>query len=142
VIAFQEKAGIDVLVHGEAEREATSGHEGPRGGGPGSGTPDREHGTTPAPHPVHAEPVSRVAGVSSSGLPLRQRRTPQQWPAPGKREGAEQRRPGTGAPRPSPRRRDSRQVSDVLAAYAQGINRSTNHRGRSAPDDTTERTEK
>ncbi|MFJ5050125.1 nitrate- and nitrite sensing domain-containing protein [Streptomyces sp. NPDC088719] len=124
------------------EREATSGHEKTRGGGPGSGTPGREHGTTPAPRPVHDEPVSRVAGVSSSGLPLRQRRAPQQWPAAGKREGAEQRRPGAGAPRPSPRRRDSRQVSDVLAAYAQGINRSTNHRGRSAPDDTTERTEK
>ncbi|MFJ9109907.1 nitrate- and nitrite sensing domain-containing protein [Streptomyces sp. NPDC102283] len=114
----------------------------PVGGGPGSGTPEREHGTTPAPHRVHDEPVSRVAGVSSSGLPLRQRRAPQQWPATGKREGSEQRRPGAGAPRPSPRRRDSRQVSDVLAAYAQGINRSTNHRGRSAPDDTTERTEK
>ncbi|WP_141746056.1 hypothetical protein, partial [Streptomyces sp. EN27] len=69
------------------------------------------------------------------------RRAPQQWPTAGRREGAEQ-RPGAGAPRPSPRRRDSRQVSDVLAAYAQGINRSTNHRGRSAPDDHTERTEK
>ncbi|MFJ6809838.1 nitrate- and nitrite sensing domain-containing protein [Streptomyces anulatus] len=126
---------------GGGDRETPPGHAGPRDGGPGGGTPGREHGTTPAPHPVHDEPVSRVAGVSSSGLPVRQRRAPQQWPAAGKREGAEQ-RPGTGAPRPSPRRRDSRQVSDVLAAYAQGINRSTNHRGRSAPDDNTERTEK
>ncbi|WP_424918217.1 nitrate- and nitrite sensing domain-containing protein [Streptomyces sp. wa1064] len=123
------------------DRETPPGHAGPRDGGPGGGTPERGHGSTPAPHPVHDEPVSRVAGVSSSGLPVRQRRAPQQWPAAGKREGAEQ-RPGTGAPRPSPRRRDSRQVSDVLAAYAQGINRSTNHRGRSAPDDNTERTEK
>ncbi|WP_405188798.1 nitrate- and nitrite sensing domain-containing protein [Streptomyces anulatus] len=126
---------------GGGDRETPPGHAGPRDGGPGGGTPERGHGTTPAPHPVHDEPVSRVAGVSSSGLPVRQRRAPQQWPAAGKREGAEQ-RPGTGAPRPSPRRRDSRQVSDVLAAYAQGINRSTNHRGRSAPDDNTERTEK
>ncbi|MFJ6609217.1 nitrate- and nitrite sensing domain-containing protein [Streptomyces sp. NPDC091289] len=104
---------------------------------------ERERGldSAPAPHPVHDEPAPQVAGVSSSGLPLRQRRAPQQWPAAGKRDGAEQ-RPGAGAPRPSPRRRDSRQVSDVLAAYAQGINRSTNHRGRSAPDDNTERTEK
>ncbi|MFI1250059.1 nitrate- and nitrite sensing domain-containing protein [Streptomyces anulatus] len=126
---------------GGGDRETPPGHAGPRDGGPGGGTPERGHGTTPAPHPVHDEPVSRVAGVSSSGLPVRQRRAPQQWPAAGKRESAEQ-RPGTGAPRPSPRRRDSRQVSDVLAAYAQGINRSTNHRGRSAPDDNTERTEK
>ncbi|MFD8963380.1 histidine kinase, partial [Streptomyces anulatus] len=126
---------------GGGDRENPPGHAGPRDGGPGGGTPERGPGTTPAPHPVHDEPVSRVAGVSSSGLPVRQRRAPQQWPAAGKREGAEQ-RPGTGAPRPSPRRRDSRQVSDVLAAYAQGINRSTNHRGRSAPDDNTERTEK
>ncbi|NEC43237.1 histidine kinase, partial [Streptomyces sp. SID8016] len=95
-----------------------------------------------APHPVHDEPASRIAGVSASGLPVRQRRAPQQWPAAGRRDEAEQ-RSGGGTKRPSsPRRRDSRQVSDVLAAYAQGINRSTNHRGRSAPDDTTERTEK
>ncbi|WP_030577778.1 sensor histidine kinase [Streptomyces anulatus] len=121
--------------------------------GAGVGTRERGHdttptpaherglGSTPAPHPVHDEPATRVAGVSSSGLPVRQRRAPQQWPAAGRRDGAEQ-RAGAGAPRPSPRRRDSRQVSDVLAAYAQGINRSTNHRGRSAPDDNTERTEK
>ncbi|MFI5655903.1 nitrate- and nitrite sensing domain-containing protein [Streptomyces anulatus] len=126
---------------GGGDRETPPGHAGPRDGGPGGGAPGRGHGATPAPHPVHDEPVSRVAGVSSSGLPVRQRRAPQQWPAAGKREGAEK-RPGTGAPRPTPRRRDSRQVSDVLAAYAQGINRSTNHRGRSAPDDNTERTEK
>lgn len=107
----------------------------------GSGTGTRERGTTPAPHPVHDEPVSRIAGVSSSGLPLRQRNTSQQWPTLGKRDGTEQ-RSGAAAPRPSPRRRDSRQVSDVLAAYAQGINRSTNHRGRSATDDDTERTKK
>ncbi|MER8264958.1 sensor histidine kinase [Streptomyces griseus] len=130
------RVGAGVGAPADGEREAPPGHDGPRGG-----ARERDHGTAPAPHPVHDEPVSRVAGVSSSGLPVRQRRTPQQWPTAGKREGAEQ-RPGGGAPRPSPRRRDSRQVSDVLAAYAQGINRSTNHRGRSAPDDTTERTEK
>ncbi|MGW1230736.1 hypothetical protein, partial [Streptomyces sp. NPDC002530] len=74
------------------------------------------------------------------GLPLRQRGAPQHRPAPGRREDAGQ-RDGAGAPRPSPRRRDSRQVSDVLAAYAQGISRSTNNRGRSPADDDTERTE-
>ncbi|WP_445277137.1 nitrate- and nitrite sensing domain-containing protein [Streptomyces sp. DSM 41033] len=109
--------------------------------GSGAGPRGREHGATPAPHPVHEEPPSRIAGVSSAGLPLRQRGTPQQWPTAGRRDGGE-RRPGTTAPRPSPRRRDSRQVSDVLAAYAQGINRSTNHRGRSTTDDDTERTKK
>lgn len=113
----------------------------PIGTGLGAGPREREHDNTPAPHPVHDEPVSRNAGVSSSGLPVRQRGTTQQWPTLGKRDGTEQ-RSGTGPARPSPRRRDSRQVSDVLAAYTQGINRSTNHRGRSATDDDTERTKK
>lgn len=119
----------------------------PRGGaadgshGGASGNDAGERGTTAAPHPVHDEPGSRVAGVSSSGLPLRQRNTPQQWPTLGKRGTTEQRSDAT-TPRPSPRRRDSRQVSDVLAAYAQGINRSTNTRGRSETDDDTERTKK
>ncbi|WUS99760.1 nitrate- and nitrite sensing domain-containing protein [Streptomyces sp. NBC_00708] len=95
----------------------------------------------PAPHPVHDEPVSRIAGVSASGLPVRKRNAPQQWPVRDKRGGTEQ-RSGAGAPRPTPRRRDSRQVSDVLAAYAQGISRSTNPRGRPANNDDTERTKK
>ncbi|MFE6730461.1 nitrate- and nitrite sensing domain-containing protein [Streptomyces californicus] len=120
---------------GREDRADPPGHAGPGDGG------TREAGAA-APHPVHDEPASRIAGVSASGLPVRQRRAPQQWPAAGRRDEAEQ-RSGGGTKRPSsPRRRDSRQVSDVLAAYAQGINRSTNHRGRSAPDDTTERTEK
>ncbi|MFD0025591.1 nitrate- and nitrite sensing domain-containing protein [Streptomyces sp. NPDC058382] len=101
---------------------------------------EREDSTTPAPHPVHDEPASRDAAVSSSGLPVRRRGTSQQWPTLGKRDTDQ--RAGSAAPRPSPRRRDSRQVSDVLAAYAQGINRSTSHRGRSATDDDTERTKK
>ncbi|MFK0102742.1 nitrate- and nitrite sensing domain-containing protein [Streptomyces sp. NPDC091040] len=95
----------------------------------------------PAPHPVHDEPASRIAGVSASGLPVRKRTAPQQWPAREKRAATEQ-RSGAGAPRPTPRRRDSRQVSDVLAAYAQGISRSTNPRGRPANNDDTERTKK
>ncbi|WP_405983563.1 nitrate- and nitrite sensing domain-containing protein [Streptomyces sp. NBC_00872] len=112
-----------------------------RDGGPGSGTRERERGDTPARRPLGDEPVSRIAGVSSSGLPVRQRNTPQQRSTLGKRDGTEQ-RSGATAPRPSPRRRDSRQVSDVLAAYAQGINRSTNQRGRSATADDTERSKK
>ncbi|WNI21957.1 sensor histidine kinase [Streptomyces sp. ITFR-16] len=116
---------------------ARTSHEGDAN----TATDVRERATTAAPHPVHDEPVSRIAGVSSSGLPLRQRNTPQQWPSLGNRGGTDQ-RSGAAAPRPSPRRRDSRQVSDVLAAYAQGISRSTNTRGRSATDDDTERTKK
>ncbi|MEU0135007.1 nitrate- and nitrite sensing domain-containing protein [Streptomyces sp. NPDC006296] len=107
-------------------RETAAGRETPAG---------RETAAGPG-----EEPASRIAGVSSSGLPVRQRRATQQWPNSGKREGAGQ-RSGAAAPK-QPRRRDSRQVSDVLAAYAQGINRSTNHRGRSAADDDTERTKK
>ncbi|MFJ4856905.1 nitrate- and nitrite sensing domain-containing protein [Streptomyces sp. NPDC088730] len=128
---------------GRARPVPPGGREAPSGGahGAGSGTGGRERATTAAPHPGHDEPVSRVAGVSSSGLPLRQRNTPQQWPGPGKRGGTDQ-RSGAATPRPAPRRRDSRQVSDVLAAYAQGINRSTNTRGRPATDDNTERTKK
>lgn len=106
----------------------------------GSPADERAGANSPSQHPVHAEPVSRIAGVSSSGLPLRQRNTPKQWPTLGKRDGADQR--SGAAPKPSPRRRDSRQVSDVLAAYAQGINRSTSHRGRSATDDDTQRSKK
>lgn len=116
-----------------------AGGNGGRGGPPGVGV--REPVTAPPRFSVRDEPVSRIAGVSPSGLPLRQRNTPQQWPTLGKRDGTEQ-RPGATTSRPAPRRRDSRQVSDVLAAYAQGINRSTNQRGRSTADDTTERSKK
>ncbi|MEV3929756.1 nitrate- and nitrite sensing domain-containing protein [Streptomyces sp. NPDC049944] len=146
-------AGPGGRADGAPGRATTSGHPGGRGAalagadgrgssyGPDPVTDGRGRTASPAPRPVPDEPVSRVAGVSSSGLPLRQRNAPQHRPAPGKRGGSDQ-RSGATAPRPSPRRRDSRQVSDVLAAYAQGINRSTTPRRRSATDDDTERTEK
>ncbi|WP_436735652.1 sensor histidine kinase [Streptomyces sp. BBFR102] len=97
----------------------------------------REPGAAPAVPPA-GEPAGRVAGVSASGLPVRKRNAPQQWPTAGKRENAE-RRPGATGPRKPPRRRDSRQVSDVLAAYAQGVNRSTTRHGRPTDDGNTER---
>lgn len=113
--------------------QASGGYQGGvRQGPPPAARPVRD--------PVRDEPVSRVAGVSSSGLPLRQRNTPQQWPTLGNKDSAEP-RSAAAPPRPSPRRRDSRQVSDVLAAYTQGISRSTN-RGRSASDADTERSKK
>lgn len=135
-------------VRGRVGRPVGAG-VGARPGGTAAPAPREEHEGTvrtngtdaPAPHPVHDEPASRIAGVSASGLPVRKRTAPQQWPAREKRGGTEQ-RPGAGAPRPTPRRRDSRQVSDVLAAYAQGISRSTNPRGRPANNDDTERTKK
>ncbi|MET4922828.1 sensor histidine kinase [Streptomyces sp. PSRA5] len=120
--------------NGSNASSASNGSQSPQGGD------DRASANAPSQHPPHAEPVSRIAGVSSSGLPLRQRNAPKQWPTLGKRDGADQR--SGAAPKPSPRRRDSRQVSDVLAAYAQGINRSTGHRGRSATDDDTQRSKK
>ncbi|MFF1416295.1 nitrate- and nitrite sensing domain-containing protein [Streptomyces sp. NPDC058280] len=113
----------------------TAGGNGFRDGGSGADTRERERGSAPARRAVRDEPVSRIAGVSSSGLPVRQRNAPQQRATLGKRDGTEQ-RSGAAVPRPSPRRRDSRQVSDVLAAYAQGISRSTNQRGRSTTDDS------
>ncbi|MEV1045769.1 nitrate- and nitrite sensing domain-containing protein [Streptomyces sp. NPDC049916] len=117
----------------EAARDTAAASRAPaRSGGPVPSDPGPNPGSGPG------EPASRIAGTSSAGLPLRQRKAPQQWPAAGKRSTAE-RRPGATADH-SPRRRNSRQVSDVLAAYTQGINRSTLHRGRSTPDDT-ERTE-
>ena len=105
---------------------------------PGPATPpEREPGSAP-PLPPAGEPADRIAGVSASGLPVRKRSAPQQWPTTAKRENAE-RRPGASGPRKPPRRRDSRQVSDVLAAYAQGVNRSTTHRGRPTDEGNTER---
>ncbi|OKJ72373.1 sensor histidine kinase [Streptomyces sp. CB02460] len=132
-------------VRGRVGRPVGAG-VGARAGAPGTreeheGPARTEAADAPAPHPVHDEPASRIAGVSASGLPVRKRTAPQQWPAREKRAGTEQ-RSGAGAPRPTPRRRDSRQVSDVLAAYAQGISRSTNPRGRPANNDDTERTKK
>ncbi|WP_256250869.1 sensor histidine kinase, partial [Streptomyces sampsonii] len=106
---------------------------------PSGSTAVAERERVPAPPPPPAgEPADRIAGVSASGLPVRKRNAPQQWPSANKRENTE-RRPGTAGPRKPPRRRDSRQVSDVLAAYAQGVNRSTTHRGRSTDDGNTER---
>ncbi|MDJ1133632.1 sensor histidine kinase [Streptomyces iconiensis] len=83
------------------------------------------------------QPADRVAGVSSSGLPMRRPLPPQERPAPVRRPGASGGPGGSGGPGAAraeagaagpPRRRDSRQVSDVLAAYAQGISRSTRNR--------------
>ncbi|MFE8977628.1 nitrate- and nitrite sensing domain-containing protein [Streptomyces cyaneofuscatus] len=91
-----------------------------------------------APHPAHEEPGPPAAAVSSSGLPMRQRSHPRQKA----RETGAPQRSVTPAPKAPPQRRDSRQVSDVLAAYAQGINRSTSRRDRPATDDDTERNEK
>ncbi|RII13894.1 Nitrate and nitrite sensing [Streptomyces sp. YIM 130001] len=123
--------------------------------GPG-GEPAREHGASAAEGgdagrdraPTPAAPATgpriptqpQVSGVSAAGLPVRKRRTPGDGTAPGR----PQARPAAAA-RKAPTRRDSRQVSDVLAAYAQGISRSTDSRGASAaaastsPDDTTQR---
>ncbi|MFD7288187.1 nitrate- and nitrite sensing domain-containing protein [Streptomyces sp. NPDC059863] len=134
---------LRIGVRHEAPRPITRPGDRPEGTRSTNHHTDERRTTSDRPS-VRDEPTSRIAGVSSSGLPVRQRNTPQhtpqQRPAPGKRDGAEQ-RSGAAGPRPSPRRRDSRQVSDVLAAYAQGINRSTSQRRRSTTDDT-ERSEK
>ncbi|MFW6690972.1 nitrate- and nitrite sensing domain-containing protein [Streptomyces sp. MAR4 CNX-425] len=73
------------------------------------------------------DPADRVAGVSPSGLPVRARQSADQWPRFPKRDGGG--KPGRSERKPAPaKRRDSRQISDVLAAYTQGINRSTGRR--------------
>ncbi len=98
----------------------------------------------PAPRPqggeeragARSEPEpSQTAGVSAAGLPVRRRK-----PADGQQRVRARDEGGDGAgaatasrPRSSPRRRDSRQISDILTAYSQGINRSTSRRERSAP---------
>lgn len=88
---------------------------------------ERQHGAPQPPPP--AEAADRVAGVSSAGLPLRKRRPTEQRPGGGVRDGAERRT--ASAPKSPPRVRDSRQISDVLAAYTRGIDRSASRRGRS-----------
>ncbi|NBE54881.1 sensor histidine kinase [Streptomyces boluensis] len=91
---------------------------------PGVGTTGRAPGS--------AVPVeSRIAGVSASGLPIRKRAAPGgPTPPTPVRPAAGEQDAATRA-RKVPRRRDSRQVSDVFSAYAQGISRSTR---RSSPD--------
>lgn len=86
--------------------------------------------------PAREEPPAKAGGTTVSGLPVRPRRASESRaePAKGAREGAA--RGSAAAPSP-PKRRDSRQISDVLAAYTQGINRSTSRRGdagRQQPD--------
>ncbi|NEE38605.1 sensor histidine kinase, partial [Streptomyces sp. SID7982] len=105
--------------------------------GAGHGRTDEAVEDVPASHPVHDEPGPPDARVSPSGLPMRRRPHPQR----GRENGGGQ-RPVAPAPKAAPRRRDSRQVSDVLTAYARGINRNTGHRDRPVTDDDTERNEK
>ncbi|MFD6657340.1 hypothetical protein ACFWEB_19625 [Streptomyces parvus] len=107
------------------------------GAGHGRGRSDEAVEDEPAPHPVHDKPGPPNAWVSSSGLPMRRRSNPQR----GQGNGGGQ-RPVSPAPKAAPRRRDSRQVSDVLTAYARGIIRSSGHRDRAVTDDDTERNEK
>ncbi|MFJ9848484.1 nitrate- and nitrite sensing domain-containing protein [Streptomyces sp. NPDC101150] len=98
----------------------------------GATAPSRPGVRTTGRAPGSAVPVeSRIAGVSASGLPIRKRAAPggPTPPTPG-RQAAGERDAATRA-RKVPRRRDSRQVSDVLSAYAQGISRSTR---RSSPE--------
>ncbi|OEV05046.1 nitrate- and nitrite sensing domain-containing protein [Streptomyces oceani] len=97
--------------------------------GPSTG----QHDARPAPS------APETAGFSSAGLPVRPRKqgTKQQRPAPVQQDkGDGTAAPASGAgskPQSPPRRRDSRQISDVLTAYSQGINRSANRRERPAP---------
>jgi signal transduction histidine kinase len=87
--------------------------------------PDTSRRTQP---PVQRDPATRVGGVSASGLPVRKRQATGGPPEAAPRD---TRAPQpAAAPRPSPRRRDSQQVSNVLAAYTQGVNRSARRRGR------------
>ncbi|AUH39396.1 histidine kinase [Streptomyces sp. CMB-StM0423] len=74
------------------------------------------------------DPADRVAGVSPSGLPVRMRQPADQWPRFPKRDG--ENKPGGRSERKAAptKRRDSRQISDVLAAYTQGISRSAGRR--------------
>ncbi|MFG3257763.1 nitrate- and nitrite sensing domain-containing protein [Streptomyces sp. NPDC048172] len=138
-------AGPVRTVSGEPPAAESTGPAGPAvppkpATAPSAGAPRVPRPRTEVP----TEP--RVAGFSSSGLPIRRRALPEEMPGAAATPGAERGggRPGgaakgtksaKGAARSGgtrttpPRRRDSRQVSDVLAAYAQGINRSTRNKG-------------
>lgn len=131
--------------HGAARTATPSGPPGQ--GRPAEADGHRDGAGTRGRQPDHApasqdEPASHVAEVSSSGLPIRQRSAPQHRPGSGGRGSADGRSGAAAPKRRPPRQRDSRQVSDVLAAYTQGINRSMNSRGRSTTDDDTERSKK
>jgi signal transduction histidine kinase len=148
---------------GDESRETARQHGGPNGstrlgrmqrlGGRGEfGVPSTASRSTPgdpAPSPQGTEEhggrrepqPAQTAGISAAGLPVRRRKQADgQQPVRARGEegdGASASTAGTASkPRTSPpRRRDSRQISDVLTAYSQGINRSVSRRERSAPSD-------
>ncbi|GAA2217418.1 hypothetical protein GCM10010400_74050 [Streptomyces aculeolatus] len=94
---------------------------------PEAGTRDGGDTRRTPPFGPDYDPADRVAGVSASGLPVRARQPADQWPRFPKRDG--EGKPGRSERKPAPaKRRDSRQISDVLAAYTQGISRSTGRR--------------
>lgn len=79
----------------------------------------------PRPQPQEETPPPASGGTTQSGLPVRPR---QGSGAPTPRPGSLREGGSREASSPSPKRRDSRQISDVLAAYTQGISRSTSRR--------------
>jgi signal transduction histidine kinase len=132
----------DYSASGQDPREATRAHDETtrlgrllRPDGPAHPGPDRREersGLLPEPEP------SQTDGVSAAGLPIRRKQAAAgQRPVPtwGENGDGAAASPATttARPRSSPRRRDSQQISDVLTAYSQGINRSASRRERSAP---------
>ncbi|GGO53696.1 hypothetical protein GCM10012287_40960 [Streptomyces daqingensis] len=95
-----------------------------------------------AEHSGRREPQpAQTAGISAAGLPVRRRKqAEEQQPVRARSEegdgaGASTAGAASKSRTSPPRRRDSRQISDVLTAYSQGINRSMSRRERSAPSD-------
>ncbi|NGN65292.1 sensor histidine kinase [Streptomyces sp. A7024] len=121
---------------GTAAPSGAAGHEQP--------TAERADTTRRLRVPEEYDPAKRIAGTSSAGLPVRARQSAESWPRVPERSGPGPRAATAKKPQ---RRRDSRQISDVLAAYTRGVSRSTERRtesgganpGRTANDDETQR---
>lgn len=128
-----DHGGPDRYAGARADEPVHEGERSQRNGAPLAAAGSSQQFAPGAPQPT---PESRVAGYSASGLPMR-KRSDQGDSETGGASTEERPRPAP-APRAkkSPGRRDSRQVSDVLAAYAQGINRSTSKRGSSSGGST------
>ena len=88
------------------------------------------------------EPAESATSTTASGLPVRRRgattgqtQGPAGARAPGRREDGGARAAAPAAAK-APKKRDSRQVSDVFAAYTKGISRSTSRRPGGAVGDS------
>lgn len=83
--------------------------------------------SSPRPRPQE-QPPAKSGGTTHSGLPVRPRGGGESPTARGRSPRESSARGSAAAADTPPKRRDSRQISDVFAAYTQGISKSTGRR--------------